>query len=62
MKQLKLSIVINTENAAFQDDNLYLEIERILQSAIKKIEFQSFPITLQDVNGNTCGKIEAKIK
>ena len=55
----KLTITINTENDAFED-NLQEEISRILHELADKIESGSCPMTLRDINGNHVGVIETE--
>lgn len=49
------TLKIDTENDAFQDGNLELEVVRILQEVVKKIENGKDYATLIDVNGNKVG-------
>ena len=49
----KVTITINCENDAFQDDAEY-EVIRILQDVINDLRSKS----LRDINGNTCGNVE----
>ena len=58
-----LNISINTDNAAFADENLGSEISRILKSYANAIESVIDPDTsweletrLRDINGNTVGQ------
>ena len=60
-----LNISINTDNAAFEDENLGLEISRILKSYANAIESVIDPDTsweletrLRDINGNTVGQVK----
>ena len=59
-----LNISINTDNAAFADENLGSEISRILKSYANAIESVIDPDTsweletrLRDINGNTVGQV-----
>ena len=58
-------ISINTDNAAFEDENLGSEISRILKSYANAIESVIDPDTsweletrLRDINGNTVGQVK----
>ena len=60
-----LKISINTDNAAFGDENLGSEISRILKSYANAIESVIDPDTswelesrLRDINGNTVGQVK----
>jgi hypothetical protein len=60
-----LNISINTDNAAFADENLGSEISRILKSYANAIESVIDPDTsweletrLRDINGNTVGQVK----
>ena len=60
-----LKISINTDNAAFADENLGSEISRILKSYANAIESVIDPDTsweletrLRDINGNTVGQVK----
>ena len=60
-----LKISINTDNAAFEDENLGSEISRILKSYANAIESVVDPDTsweletrLRDINGNTVGQVK----
>jgi len=60
-----LNISINTDNAAFEDENLGSEISRILKSYANAIESVIDPDTsweletrLRDINGNTVGQVK----
>ena len=60
-----LKISINTDNAAFEDENLGSEISRILKSYANAIESVIDPDTsweletkLRDINGNTVGQVK----
>ena len=62
-----LNISINTDNAAFESENLGSEISRILKSYANAIESVIDPDTsweletrLRDINGNTVGKVKLK--
>ena len=60
-----LNISINTDNAAFESENLGSEISRILKSYAYAIESVIDPDTsweletrLRDINGNTVGQVK----
>ena len=60
-----LNISINTDNAAFESENLGSEISRILKSYANAIESVIDPDTsweletrLRDINGNTVGQVK----
>ena len=60
-----LNISINTDNAAFADENLGSEISRILKSYANAIESVIDPDTswelesrLRDINGNVVGQVK----
>ena len=60
-----LNISINTDNAAFESENLGSEISRILKSYANAIESVIDPDTsweletrLKDINGNTVGQVK----
>ena len=60
-----LKISINTDNAAFENENLGSEISRILKSYANAIESVIDPDTswelesrLRDINGNTVGQVK----
>lgn len=60
-----LNISINTDNAAFENENLGSEISRILKSYANAIESVIDPDTsweletrLRDINGNTVGQVK----
>ena len=60
-----LKISINTDNAAFEHENLGSEISRILKSYANAIESVIDPDTsweletrLRDINGNTVGQVK----
>ena len=60
-----LNISINTNNAAFESENLGSEISRILKSYANAIESVIDPDTsweletrLRDINGNTVGQVK----
>jgi len=57
---MRLSLVLDTDNAAFDGDNLGPEVSRILieyANAIKEESAHAFLIraSLKDTNGNTVG-------
>lgn len=49
------TLEIETDNAAFGDNNLLIETARILRDAANKVEQGEHPGTLRDVNGNKVG-------
>ena len=60
-----LNISINTDNSAFESENLGSEISRILKSYAYAIESVIDPDTsweletrLRDINGNTVGQVK----
>ena len=60
-----LKISINTDNSAFESENLGSEISRILKSYANAIESVIDPDTsweletrLRDINGNTVGQVK----
>jgi hypothetical protein len=59
---MRLSLVLDTDNAAFDGDNLGPEVSRILikyANAIKEESARAFLIraSLKDTNGNTVGNV-----
>ena len=57
---MKVSITINTDNAAFDGPELEGEVARILRMAANKIIDGERSFNLKDINGNTVGKVEFK--
>ena len=59
---MRLNLVLDTDNAAFEGDQLGPEVSRILEDLAK--EFSHYPHThlqdrkLIDINGNTVGSIK----
>ena len=60
-----INISINTDNSAFESENLGSEISRILKSYANAIESVIDPDTsweletrLRDINGNTVGQVK----
>jgi len=51
----KIIITINTDNAAFADED---EAPRILKELSKRMEIGDFPTMLRDINGNCVGSVE----
>lgn len=51
------TLKIETDNAAFEDDNLLAEVARILRVAADKVEQGDHPASLRDVNGNKVGDL-----
>lgn len=62
---MRVIITIDTDNAAFEGDNVGAETARILRDLADKVEYTNFVSTydrrlaLRDINGNTVGKMEA---
>jgi len=63
----KLTLVLSTDNAAFEGENLGPEIARILKSYAHAIREVKDPETqwqlegrLRDINGNTVGSVSHK--
>jgi hypothetical protein len=57
----KFTLTISTDNAAFEADDLGIEIARILRGVADSTERgidpkRFFTLPLRDVNGNTVGK------
>jgi hypothetical protein len=60
-KMKKVTITINTENAAFEEDNCGIELARILRciaNSFENVDIADCPIF--DINDNKCGKITVK--
>ena len=60
----KLTLILSTDNAAFEGDNLGPEISRILKAYAHAIQEVSDPSTqselesrLKDINGNVVGSV-----
>lgn len=56
---MRLNLVLDTDNAAFEGDQLGPEVSRIFEDLAK--EFSYYPIRdrkLRDINGNTVGSIK----
>jgi len=56
---MRLNLVLDTDNAAFEGDQLGHEVSRIFEDLAK--EFSYYPIrdrTLRDINGNTVGSVK----
>jgi hypothetical protein len=57
-----LTIVIETDNAAFADSTAGREVARILRKLADQVEdwpgVNTFSIGLRDLNGNTVGKAD----
>ena len=56
---MRLNLVLDTDNAAFEGDQLGPEVSRIFEDLAK--EFNYYPIrdrNLRDINGNTVGSIK----
>lgn len=64
---MTITIKINTENAAFEDDRDG-ELTRILTAAIARLThngspyWRTCPLTLHDSNGNTVGSVTVRGK
>lgn len=60
---MDITITINTDNAAFQDD-AGIEVARILRQLAGNLELwqgkNEFSLGLRDINGNKVGSAEAK--
>jgi hypothetical protein len=56
---MTLTITINTDNAAFEDD-MRGELARILRKLAKDFEQGNNPTTIRDINGNTVGTVKGK--
>jgi hypothetical protein len=52
---MKFTLTIDTDNAAFDDGNLTLEVSAILEEAAKRVYDGSTEGSLLDGNGNTVG-------
>lgn len=53
---MKITIKMDTENDAFQE-NTFAEVARILKEAADNIKVGAWPETLRDHNGNRVGEI-----
>jgi len=53
-----ITIRINTDNAAFEDENFELETARILRELAEKFENGMNPSGERDINGNRVCEIE----
>jgi len=56
---MNLIITINQDNEAF-DGNRELETARILKDIAKNIQSGHTDFKVQDINGNTVGRVETK--
>jgi len=55
----KIIITIDTDNAAFDDEDEAPRIlRRILKELSERIEISDFPTMLRDINGNYVGSVE----
>ena len=56
---MRVLIVIDTDNAAFEGDNLGPELANILRGLVSAYEDGAppEPVKLRDSNGNTVGKV-----
>lgn len=52
-----LSLTIETDNDAFEDEGLENEVGRILADAADKAEVGELNFALRDINGNTVGRL-----
>lgn len=52
-----MKLIIETGNAAFEDDNKFYEVARILRETSFKVEDGLKEFNLRDVNGNHVGQI-----
>ena len=59
MKEIKITIK-TAKYSAFEEDNLYPELTRILRKLANSIEAEYVPSCLMDINGNKVGKVEVK--
>lgn len=59
---MRVTLTIDTGNAAFADEGEGAEVARILRGAALKFEQVGTPIafTLRDLNGNTVGRVEVE--
>ena len=56
---MDITIKINTDNAAFDDSMLRVELSLILEELAKEIDrFGIVNKPLRDTNGNTCGFVK----
>jgi len=58
----RITITIETGNAAFEDNGIMTETARILRHIAKRCEEYGDPESIKpiDANGNTCGSITVK--
>ena len=59
-KTMKITLEIETENAAFEGSAWHDETARILRAAAKRIECGAKAFAIIDVNGNTVGAVEVE--
>ncbi len=52
---MSFKLNVETENAAFDGNDRYAELGRILRDAAEKVEFGAEHCVLRDVNGNIVG-------
>jgi hypothetical protein len=61
---MEITIIINTDNAAFEDENEGAEVARILRRLAREIYGGVNLVPgcdpLRDINGNQCGKVVVK--
>jgi hypothetical protein len=59
---MRVLISIDTDNAAFEGNNLGLELAHILRGLVSAYEDGAppEPVKLRDSNGNTAGKVTIK--
>lgn len=55
---MKLTLTINMNNAAFEDDNASKEATRILRVAAEQIQHGYEVGSLRDINGNHVGRFD----
>ena len=53
------NLSITTDNAAFDDDNLSIEIARIMREVATRIERGEYYGSVRDINGNRIGSFSA---
>jgi hypothetical protein len=56
---MRLNLVLDTDNAAFEGEQLGPEVSRILEDLAKELIYSpNQDRTLRDINGNTVGSIK----
>jgi hypothetical protein len=53
---MKLTLEINMDNAAFDEDGYFVEAARILREAADRLEIGNDSGYLRDINGNRVGQ------